>query len=90
MPKMSCSLQGRLTVGPRQPAGNYLVTIGPGGLLMGAIQSLARLAYDNRTWLVPGMPEAASHAEAMAALQQFRERVTKHIDREVAERKAAR
>ncbi len=90
MAEMWCDAKGELAVGARRPLPSHFIIAGPGALLRRAIESLARLAYDGRTWLVPGVPEAASKAEAMAALQQFRERVTKHIDREVAARKEAR
>ena len=35
----------------------------------------ARLAYDGRTWLVPGIPEADFDDEAMAALKAFQMQV---------------
>lgn len=33
----------------------------------------ARLAYDNKTYLVPGIPESESEGEAVNALIKFRE-----------------
>jgi hypothetical protein len=35
------------------------------------IKARARLAYNNKTFLVPGIPEAADQHEAYAALQKF-------------------
>lgn len=35
------------------------------------MQAACRLAYDNKTWLVPGIPEAQSDVEALAAYKKF-------------------
>lgn len=35
----------------------------------------ARRAYDGKTWLVPGLPEADNDADAEAALDRFIERM---------------
>ena len=36
------------------------------------IKVMARLSYDNKTLLVPGIPEAKNEDEAHAALQRFK------------------
>lgn len=54
------------------------IPIGKGGREFTAkVRVRARLAYDNKTWLVPGIPEAANDTEAFAALKKFKEFVRK-------------
>ncbi len=45
--------------------------------LMERIRAQARLAYDNKTLLVPGVPEAQSELAALDALMAFRARFAK-------------
>ena len=54
------------------------IWIGEGrmGDLKTRIMETARLAYDGVTWLVPGIPEAATDAEAEAAMLAYRARLT--------------
>lgn len=42
-----------------------------------AFTAHCRLAYDNKTWLVPGVPEAPDQIAGVEALERFRERVIK-------------
>lgn len=35
------------------------------------VRACARLAYDNKTWLVPGIPEAKTENEAINAFNNF-------------------
>ena len=51
---------------------------GPKDDLKQRLSAKARLAYDGETWLVPGLPEAQSEAEASAALAAFYARLVKH------------
>lgn len=37
----------------------------------------ARLSYDGKTWLVPGVPEAPDQIAGIDALERFRDRVIK-------------
>lgn len=39
------------------------------------IQACARLAYDNESWLVPGIPEAQTPAAKIDALVRFSDRL---------------
>lgn len=49
------------------------MSLGKGDLkeLLDLISGVARLAYDNETYLVPGIPEAETDAEALAAFTKF-------------------
>ena len=40
-----------------------------------AFTALARLGYDGKTWLVPGVPEAPDQLAGVEALERFRDRV---------------
>lgn len=44
-----------------------------------AIKTFARLAYDNKTALVPGVPESDTPGERYGALMRFESFVVKHI-----------
>lgn len=45
---------------------------------------LARLAYDNKTWLVPGCPEARDQSEALSAMERFAGRIELALSRNAA------
>jgi hypothetical protein len=53
----------------------------PKKILREAIFGSARLAYDNETWLVPGIPEAETEAAAIDALLDYKKHVQRRIDR---------
>jgi len=64
---------GVLRIDRRCPDGALPIVIGRRAKLEGLIR-LARLAYDNTTWLVPGVPEAGNDDErAMRAVERFAE-----------------
>jgi hypothetical protein len=48
-------------------------------LLRGTVAALARVGYDQKTLLVPGLPEAMSGEQALDALINFTERVTTRL-----------
>jgi len=50
--------------------------------LRSTVSAVARLAYDNETLLVPGVPEAEIDAAALAAVVAF----VKAVDTRLAER----
>jgi len=50
--------------------------------LRDAVVALARLAYDGKTLLVPGIPEAANEDEKILALERFCARVREALRRE--------
>lgn len=66
---------GEIGFGTKAPGGSLSVLKGPDQKVRDIIAGNARLAYDNQTWLVPGIPEAADQSAAMDALLLFRDRV---------------
>lgn len=62
---------GEMGVGARERRGTIPIAIGPREALRKLIAVRGRLAYDNKTWLLPGIPEANSEAEALAAVDRF-------------------
>ena len=49
------------------------------------IETWARLAYDNKTLLVPGIPEAESSNDALVAAMTFADRIRKMLEEEGGE-----
>jgi hypothetical protein len=64
------------------PAGRLPIARGEKQKLDEAIGGLCRLAYDNKTMLVPGIPEAQDDDEALEALATFTKRVRDSMARE--------
>lgn len=54
-----------------------LITSGPSNKLRWIVSGLARRAYDGKTLLVPGLPEAKSWDERSEALWRFRAAIEK-------------
>lgn len=71
---------GELEVTDECPAGAIAIGYGPRRQLSNAILAIARHAYDGKTLLVPGIPEAATDDDALTALQRFQERVATHLN----------
>ncbi len=60
-----CLRSGVIGVGPMAPEGALLLRQGESvAVLQEAIQRIGRLASDNTTWLVPGIPEAGDDDDA--------------------------
>lgn len=74
-----CYADGVILFGRTVPAGALPIADGIESDLHRAIQGSARLAYDNETWLVPGVPEAGDQIEGVDALIAFRTRVHAHL-----------
>lgn len=51
--------------------GALLVAIGPADIVGPTVKGMARLAYDNETYLVPGCPEAQNEDEAYKAFSKW-------------------
>jgi len=66
---------GKIEFGELVPDGALLIAVGPEEELRAEVKVLARSAYDNKTLLVPGVPEAETDSEAMDALFEFKDRV---------------
>ena len=66
-----CFRSGQIRVGVRCPDGALPLAYGPERRLRRAVDVRSRHAYDGRTKLVPGVPEAADEDAAMEAARQF-------------------
>lgn len=66
------------------PDGALVFAYGPQATVEPTVRGLARLAYDNETYLVPGCPEAESDEAAMKAFMTFQQRVATAIERRQA------
>jgi hypothetical protein len=72
---------GVIHFGASVPPGALPIADGVESDLVRAITGSARLAYDNGTWLVPGIPEAADQKEGVDALIRYRKRVLQTLSR---------
>jgi len=61
--------------GRKTPEGAIWIGEGRGPQFRRKVEGRARLAYDNKTLLVPGIPEANNDAEALKALSRFVDRL---------------
>lgn len=75
-----CFASGEIGFGPTVPAGALPIVDGPDADVHRVIAGTARLAYDNETWLVPGIPEGEGD-EKLDALLAFRTRVFDSLQR---------
>lgn len=67
-----CFASGQIEFGRRIPEGALPIARGPAKVLRQRMEVVARHAYDGKTLLVPGVPEAANQIEAVDALIAFR------------------
>lgn len=82
-----CFRSGQIGFQPmreRMPDGSLLVATGPEKIVGPLVRGLARLAYDNETYLVPGCPEAQTEDEAFKAFMTFFDRVRIALERKAA------
>ena len=66
---------GLIEIGDRTPDGALALATGTFVNLCDAVQGSARLAYDNASWLVPGVPEAPDDRAALDALFAYTRRL---------------
>ena len=64
-----CWRSGEICFGLAIPEG--ALKIGKGKRIIDKVQVRARYAYDNKTLLVPGIPEAENDKQAFEALKKF-------------------
>ena len=69
--KAWCYRSGEIVFGHSLPKGCILIAQGPAKPLREMICAVARHAYDGKTLLVPGIPEADTEKEAADALERF-------------------
>lgn len=66
-----CFASGHIGFGVRCPKGALPLVRGPARKVRNFIEPLARLAYDGKTLLVPGLPEAPNQTQALKSLHAF-------------------
>lgn len=71
---------GTVEYGPI-PDGALMLARGEREQIESTIHGIARLAYDNETWLVPGIPEAANEDQAFKAMMTFIDRFSMSVAR---------
>ncbi len=75
-----CWQGGEIGIGHRTPAGALPIIGGPKRRLEKILHRTARLAYDNKTWLVPGIPEADNSDAKLDALFKYKKRAEELMD----------
>lgn len=66
-----CYASGQIGFARDLPEGALPIIKGKAKDVRDKIEGNARLAYDGKTWLVPGIPEAADDIAALDALERF-------------------
>jgi hypothetical protein len=74
-------IEGPMTEGTAALSGALIVATGPKDIVEPTVKGLARLAYDNETYLVPGCPEAEDDDAAYKAFVAWYERVQTALER---------
>lgn len=67
-----CWATGVIGFAATEPEGAITIASGPDKQVRELIAGTCRLAHDNKTWLVPGVPEAADQTAAVDALIAYR------------------
>ena len=75
--KAWCYASGHIRFGSRVPIGALFIASGPA--VRKVVSVLARHAYDNKTLLVPGIPEAPDQAAKLVAWARFCNEVDKRM-----------
>jgi len=66
-----CYASGQIHVGKKVPKGALPIITGPEKKVRDLIHATATLAYDNKTWLVPGIGLAPTQKEKYDALVAY-------------------
>lgn len=66
-----CWASGHIDFGRRVPDGALPIARGPSKKLRDFVEVRSRHAYDGKTLLVPGLPEAANQVVALNALRRW-------------------
>ncbi len=74
-----CWRNGKIQIGRKTPEKALCVGRGPYRALRRLVDVRARLAYDNKTRLVPGIPEAENDEEAFEAAVQFKRNLSEDL-----------
>jgi len=76
-----CYRSGQVLVSRRVPKGALQIVTGHGRRLNRVLSACARHAYDGKTLLVPGVPEAENDLQAMEAVKQFKQMLLERLAR---------
>lgn len=74
-----CYRSGQVMIGDRVPKGAMELCRARSPRLREAVEVVARHAYDGKTLLVPGIPEAEDDTQALRAADHFREQLLKRL-----------
>ena len=66
-----CFASGEVRFGRRIPDGAIAIGRGPRRSIHAEMEAACRHAYDDKTLLVPGVPEAADQSKGIAALERW-------------------
>lgn len=79
-----CWARGKIEIKAKQPPGSILICTGPARQVKEVIEALARHAYDGKTMLVPGVPEASLLKQnPLVAVCEFIRRVNYSLGRRI-------
>lgn len=76
-----CYASGQIRVGKKVPKGALPITSGPEKPLRKLIHATATLAYDNKTWLVPGIRLVPTEKEKLDALYAYIDWIEPQIEK---------
>lgn len=79
MAHIVCYRSGEAFVSRRVPKGTMKIVTGHGRRLRRILSACARHAYDGKTLLVPGLPEADDDRLAIEAVKHFEEMLRKRL-----------
>lgn len=81
MAAIVCWRSGEAEVVSRPPPGTVVLASGKRHRLQAVLSVVARHAYDGRTLLVPGLPEADDDDQAVAAVERCKAMLRQRLDR---------
>ena len=79
MAKIICWRSGEAEIVSRAPEGSATLMTGPRSQLEKLLSVHARHAYDGKTLLVPGLPEATDEKQALWAVDLFQVRLEEAV-----------
>ena len=77
-----CYASGVIKFGKKVPDGTLPIVQGKNTRIRRLVEVLSRHAYDGKTFLVPGIPEAECEKERLDALQAFTNRIQASLDKD--------
>lgn len=76
-----CYASGQIHVGKKVPEGALPIISGPEKKVRNLVHATATLAYDNKTWLVPGIRLAPTQKEKLDVLFAYIDWITPHMEK---------